>query len=76
MPIPTELVRPPPRPEKLRSASRDLDDGKIERADLQALQDEAARDSITRLEQTGETHVTDGENRVKGARMASEALAV
>jgi len=48
---------------KLQEAYQDLDDGKIEFSDLQKLQDEAAEDSIKRLEQTGETYVTDGEQR-------------
>lgn len=63
MPIPTELVGSLPRPEKLQNAYQDLDDGKIGFADLQRLQDEAAEDSIRRLEQTGESFVTDGEQR-------------
>ena len=63
MPIPTELVGSLPRPEKLQNAYQDLDDGKITWADLQALQDEAAEDSIKRLEATGEPIVTDGEQR-------------
>ena len=63
MPIPTELVGSLPRPEKLQNAYQDLDDGKIELADLEKLQEEAAADSIRRLEQTGETLVNDGEQR-------------
>ena len=63
MPIPTELVGSLPRPEKLQNAYQALDDGKIEVADLAELQEEAAEDSIKRLEQTGETLVTDGEQR-------------
>ena len=63
MPIPTELVGSLPRPEKLQNAYQDLDDGKIALEDLQALQDEAAEDSIKRLEATGEPIVTDGEQR-------------
>ncbi|MDP9344358.1 MAG: 5-methyltetrahydropteroyltriglutamate--homocysteine methyltransferase, partial [Actinomycetota bacterium] len=63
MPIPTELVGSLPRPEKLQNAYQDLDDGKIEVSDLAKLQEEAAEDSIKRLEQTGETLVTDGEQR-------------
>jgi methionine synthase II (cobalamin-independent) len=63
MPIPTETVGSLPRPEKLQNAYQDLDDGKIEFADLQKLQDEAAEDSIKRLEQTGERYVNDGEQR-------------
>ncbi len=63
MPIPTELVGSLPRPEKLQNAYQDLDDGKITWEELQALQDEAAEDSIKRLEATGEPVVTDGEQR-------------
>jgi methionine synthase II (cobalamin-independent) len=63
MPIPTELVGSLPRPIKLQEAYQRLDDGEITFEELQAEQDEAARDSIERLEQTGETYVTDGEQR-------------
>jgi methionine synthase II (cobalamin-independent) len=63
MPIPTELVGSLPRPMKLQEAYADLDDGKISFEQLQALQDEAAEDSIKRLEKTGEPYVTDGEQR-------------
>jgi methionine synthase II (cobalamin-independent) len=63
MPIPTELVGSLPRPEKLQNGYQDLDDGKITWEELQAMQDEAAEDSIKRLEATGEPIVTDGEQR-------------
>ncbi len=63
MPIPTELVGSLPRPETLQNAYEDLDQGKIAFEDLQKLQDEAAKDSVERLEQTGETYLTDGEQR-------------
>ena len=63
MPIPTELVGSLPRPMKLQEAYEALDQGQIDFAELQRLQDEAAEDSIKRLEQTGETYVTDGEQR-------------
>jgi methionine synthase II (cobalamin-independent) len=63
MPIPTETVGSLPRPEKLQQAYQDLDDGKIEVSDLEALQEEAAEDSIRRLAQTGEAYVNDGEQR-------------
>src|SRR5215217_5468265 len=63
MPIPTELVGSLPRPMKLQEAFQAYDDGKIDLAALQAEQDKAAEDSIRRLEQTGETYVTDGEQR-------------
>ena len=63
MPIPTELVGSLPRPRKLQDAYQKLDDGEIEVSELEELQEEAAEDSIKRLEQTGENLVTDGEQR-------------
>ena len=63
MPIPTELVGSLPRPMKLQEAYQAYDDGKIDFAALQTEQDKAAEDSIRRLEETGETYVTDGEQR-------------
>jgi len=63
MPIPTELVGSLPRPMKLQEAYAAHDDGKITFEQLQSEQDAAAKDSIERLEQTGETYVTDGEQR-------------
>ena len=63
MAIPTELVGSLPRPMKLQEGYQKLDDGEITWEDLQALQDEAAEDSIKRLEKTGEPLVTDGEQR-------------
>jgi methionine synthase II (cobalamin-independent) len=63
MPIPTELVGSLPRPMRLQEAYANYDEGKIEFAALQSLQDEAAEDSIHRLEATGEPIVTDGEQR-------------
>jgi methionine synthase II (cobalamin-independent) len=63
MPIPTELVGSLPRPMKLQRGYQKLDDGEITWEELQVLQDEAAEDSIKRLEETGEPLVTDGEQR-------------
>jgi methionine synthase II (cobalamin-independent) len=63
MPIPTELVGSLPRPERLQSAYQDYDDGRIDWEQLKAEQDDAAEDSIKRLEATGEPIVTDGEQR-------------
>ena len=63
MPIPTELVGSLPRPMKLQEAYEDYDQGTITWDELQAEQDEAAEDSIKRLEATGEPIVTDGEQR-------------
>jgi methionine synthase II (cobalamin-independent) len=63
MPIPTELVGSLSRPMKLQQAYADYDEGKITWEQLQAAQDDAATDSIHRLEATGEPIVTDGEQR-------------
>jgi methionine synthase II (cobalamin-independent) len=63
MSIPTELVGSLPRPMKLQEAYADHDEGKITWEQLQAAQDDAAADSIRRLEATGEPTVTDGEQR-------------
>ncbi|MBA2343337.1 MAG: hypothetical protein H0V85_07775 [Thermoleophilaceae bacterium] len=63
MPIPTELVGSLPRPMKLQQAYQAHDDGEITFEELQAEQDAAAEDSIKRLEETGATPVTDGEQR-------------
>jgi len=48
---------------KLQEAYADYDEGKIDLDELEARQDEAAEDSIKRLEETGEVLVTDGEQR-------------
>jgi hypothetical protein len=61
--IPTEPVGSLPRPSKLQAAYAAYDAGEIERAQLEAEQDEAARDSITRGEATGEPIISDGEQR-------------
>ena len=63
MPIPTELVGSLPRPMKLQEAYEQYDQGNITFEELQAEQDKAAEDSIKRLEATGETYVTDAEQR-------------
>jgi methionine synthase II (cobalamin-independent) len=63
MPIPTELVGSLPRPMKLQEAYEAYDHGNITFDDLQALQEEAAQDSIRRFERVGEPIVTDGEQR-------------
>lgn len=63
MPIPTENVGSLPRPTALQEAYNALDEGKISRSEFEAQQDEAARDSIERMEATGQWVVTDGEQR-------------
>jgi methionine synthase II (cobalamin-independent) len=61
--IPTEPVGSLPRPSKLQAAYADYDEGKIERAELEAEQDAAVRDSIERGEATGSPIISDGEQR-------------
>ncbi len=59
-----DRCRFPPRPSGLcRARASCRTPTKIELSDLQKLQEEAAKDSINRLEQTGETYVNDGEQR-------------
>jgi methionine synthase II (cobalamin-independent) len=62
--IPTEQVGSLPRSSKLQAAYADYDAGKIGREQLEALQEEAVQDSITRLEATGSPIVSDGEQRI------------
>ena len=61
--IPTEPVGSLPRPMKLQEAYRDYDNGRIQLSQLEALQEEAAKDSIQRMEATGAPIVSDGEQR-------------
>ncbi|KAJ3972456.1 hypothetical protein EV361DRAFT_138724 [Lentinula raphanica] len=63
MPIPTEVVGSLPRPDYLQQGYADYDSGKITKEDLVKLQDKAAADSLSRMQQTGETYITDGEQR-------------
>lgn len=61
--IPTENVGSLPRSTKLQEAMAAYDEGKITREQVQAEQEEACRDSIQRMEATGQPLVTDGEQR-------------
>ena len=61
--IPTEPVGSLPRPSKLQAAYADYDAGKVSKDDLEVLQEEAVKDSITRGEATGAPIVSDGEQR-------------
>lgn len=63
MPIPTEPVGSLPRPSKLQAAFEAYDAGKIDHEELLREQDEACQDSIARMEATGSSIVTDGEQR-------------
>jgi len=52
-----------PRPSKLQAAYADYDAGNITREQLEAEQDEAVKDSISRGEATGAPIISDGEQR-------------
>lgn len=61
--IPTEPVGSLPRPSSLQAAYADYDAGKISKEDLEAEQDKAVKDSIERMEATGQPINSDGEQR-------------
>jgi methionine synthase II (cobalamin-independent) len=61
--IPTEPVGSLPRPARLQAAYAGYDAGKISREELEAEQDEAVKDSISRGEATGAPIISDGEQR-------------
>ncbi|KAF5387267.1 hypothetical protein D9757_006818 [Collybiopsis confluens] len=66
MPIPTELVGSLPRPTYLQKAYADYDAGKINQEEFIKVQDRAVEDSLERLKETGETSITDGDQRWVG----------
>jgi methionine synthase II (cobalamin-independent) len=61
--IPTEQVGSLPRPSTLQAAYAAYDAGEIGKDKLEAEQEAAVRDSITRLEATGSPIISDGEQR-------------
>jgi 5-methyltetrahydropteroyltriglutamate--homocysteine methyltransferase len=63
MPIPTEPIGSIPRPPELIAGLLRAADGRIATKELEALFDQAARDTIARFEATGSPVVTDGEQR-------------
>ena len=63
MGIPTELVGSLPRPTFLQQAYADYDAGKISESDFNKAQDKAVEDSLSQMAKTGETLITDGEQR-------------
>src|SRR5215207_7892466 len=74
--IPTEPVGSLPRPAKLQEAYANYDAGKISREQLEAEQDEAVKDSITRGEATRAPIISDGEQRWSSfATYATDTLA-
>jgi hypothetical protein len=66
--LPTEPVGSLPRPAKLQAAYAQYDEGKIEQAELEALQDEAVKDSIQNHEAAGSPIVSDGESAGRASR--------
>lgn len=63
MGIPTELVGSLPRPKSLQKAYAEYDAGIISHEELIEAQDSAVKDSLDNLSKTGETLITDGEQR-------------
>jgi methionine synthase II (cobalamin-independent) len=61
--IPTEPVGSLPRPAKLQAAYAAYDAGQITKDELEAEQDAAVQDSISRMEATGSPIISDGEQR-------------
>ncbi len=61
MPIPTEPIGSIPRPPQLIEAMRDFEAGRITQESLDAVREEALRDTIRRFEATGSPVITDGE---------------
>jgi methionine synthase II (cobalamin-independent) len=61
--IPTEQVGSLPRPSTLQAAYAAYDAGTIARDALEAEQDAAVKESITKLEATGSPIISDGEQR-------------
>jgi len=61
MSIPTEPIGSIPRPKKLREALIEFNEGSIPARELEPLFDEAVRDTIEHLENTGSPVITDGE---------------
>jgi methionine synthase II (cobalamin-independent) len=59
--IPTQPVGSLPRPAKLQAAYADYDAGRISKQELEAEQEAAVKDSISRFEATGSPIIADGE---------------
>src|SRR5919202_2729195 len=61
MAIPTEPIGSIPRPRELLQGVHEFTAGRLSKRELDALYDEAVRDTIRRLEDTGSPVITDGE---------------
>lgn len=63
MTLPTEPIGSIPRPAALQAAIVAAAEGRLEPDELEALYDDAVRDTLARFEATGSPVVTDGEQR-------------
>ena len=63
MPLPTEPIGSIPRPQALLDGMQAAADGKLTKEELEALYDDAVRDTLRRFEETGSPVITDGEQR-------------
>jgi methionine synthase II (cobalamin-independent) len=63
MPLPTEPIGSIPRPRALLEGMQAAADGTIAAGELEALFDDAVRDTLRRFEETGSPVITDGEQR-------------
>src|ERR671933_1668320 len=61
MAIPTEPIGSIPRPRELLQGVHEFTAGRLSKRELDALYDEAVRDTIERFEATGSPVITDGE---------------
>lgn len=61
--LPTEPIGSIPRPQALQDAMRSAAEGRIGSDELEALVDDAVRDTLRRFEATGSPIITDGEQR-------------
>ena len=61
MAIPTEPIGSIPRPRELIEGARAAGEGRISKAELNALYERAVRDTITKFEATGSPVISDGE---------------
>jgi 5-methyltetrahydropteroyltriglutamate--homocysteine methyltransferase len=63
MSLPTEPIGSIPRPQALQEGMAAAAGGRMSASDLDALYDDAVRDTLRRFEQTGSSVITDGEQR-------------
>jgi 5-methyltetrahydropteroyltriglutamate--homocysteine methyltransferase len=73
MPIPTEPIGSIPRPRELIEGMEAAAAGRIPGRELDALYDEAVRDTIERFEATDSPVITDGEQRRERANPSAGA---